>query len=254
MTRLMTTLGANSGIGLETVVGLAGASAEYHILLGTRSTENGEKALQQIKSAHGNSIKSSVSILQLDVTSRHSILAARDEIEKSYGKLDVLINNAAILITEPMDRLDLLRKTFETNVFGPWYLTEVLEPLLRKSATPVIINVSSDQGSVTRKLDPTNPYAKLPGEHYRASKSAMNMMAACQRTSYKEWGCRVCAFNPGFCVTNLTGEKGRQVRIDNGARPAKDAADALVEIILGKRDEDFEKNGMFDVDGGLLPW
>lgn len=94
----------------------------------------------------------------------------------------------------------------------------------------------------------------MPGEHYRDSKSALNMMAACQRYSYREWGCRVCAFNPGFCVTNLTGEKGRQMRIENGARPAKDAADALVAVVLGKRDADFEKNGMIDLDGGILPW
>jgi hypothetical protein len=59
-------------------------------------------------------------------------------------------------------------------------------------------------GSITKKLDPTNPGAAAPREQ-----AAFNMMAACQRYSYKEWGCNVCAFNPGFCFTNLTGEKGR---------------------------------------------
>ncbi len=216
--------------------------------------EKGSDALQNIRNTHAASLKSSISVLQLDVTSRESINAAKDAVEKTYGKLDILVNNAAVLIIEPMDRLELLRATFETNVFGPWVLTEVFEPLLKKSASPLIINISSDQGSITRKLDPTNPGAALPGEHYRASKAAFNMMAACQRYSYKAWGCKVCAFNPGFCVTNLTGEKGRPMRIERGARPAKEAADALVDIVIGKRDADFEKNGMFDVDGGLLPW
>ncbi|KAF7514746.1 hypothetical protein G7054_g15043 [Neopestalotiopsis clavispora] len=246
--------GANGGIGLETVVHLAQSSPSYHILLASRSVEKGDKALQEIKSAHGESLQSSVSVLKLDVTSRESVLAAKDEIESTHGRLDVLINNAGILLIQPMDILEKLRTTFETNVFGPWFLTETLEPLLKKSASPLVINVSSDQGSITRKLDPTNPGAKLPGEPYRASKSAFNMMSACQRYAYKEWGCRVCAFNPGFCVTNLTGEKGRQIRIDNGARPASDPARAMVIIIEGKRDKDFEENGMFDLDGGFLPW
>ena len=246
--------GANSGIGLETVASLAQSSADYHILLCARSLEKGSDALHEIKNIHAASLKSPIEVLQLDVTSRESIHATRDAVEKTYGKLDVLVNNAAILITQPMDRLELLRASFETNVFGPWILTEALEPLLKKSDSPLVINVSSEQGSVTRKLDPTNPHAAAPAEHYRASKAAFNMMSACQQYSYKEWGCKVCAFNPGFCVTNLTGEKGRQMRIERGARPAKDAADALVDIILGKRDADFEKNGMLHIDGGVLPW
>lgn len=216
--------------------------------------EKGSNALHQIKTTHAASLKSPISVLQLDVMSRESIHAAKDAVEETYGKLDVLVNNAAVLITQPMDRLDLLRATFETNVFGPWVLTEVFEPLLKKSASPLVINVSSAQGSITKKLDPTHPGAAAPAEHYRASKAAFNMMAACQRYSYKEWGCKVCAFNPGFCVTNLTGEKGRQMRIERGARPAKDAADALVDVVLGKRDADFEKNGMLHLDGGVLPW
>jgi NAD(P)-dependent dehydrogenase (short-subunit alcohol dehydrogenase family) len=246
--------GANGGIGLETVVSLAQVSSEYHILLCARSHEKGSNALQQIESTHGDSLKSTISVLQLDVTSRESILAAKDEVDKTYGKLDVLINNAGILLIDEMDILDKLRATFETNVFGPWYLTEVFEPLLKKSARPLIINVSSDQGSITRKLQPNNPGAALPGEPYRASKAALNMMSACQRYTYKEWGCRVCAFNPGFCVSNLTGVKGRQVRIERGARPAKDPADAMAKIRLGERDGDFEENGMMHLDGGFLPW
>jgi len=251
---LIILIGANSGIGLETVASLAQTSADYHILLCARSLQKGNSALDDIKSIHGDSVKSTISVLELDVTIQDSILAARDEVENTYGKLDILINNAAILIVQPMGKLELLRATFETNLFGPWLLTEAFEPLLRKSESPLIINVSSEQGSTTLKLDPTYAGAAVPGDHYRSSKAALNMMTACHRYWFKEWGCRVCAFNPGFCVTNLTGEKGREMRIAHGARPAKDAADALVDVILGKRDSDFEKNGMLDLDGGVLPW
>lgn len=84
-------------------------------------------------------------MLPLDVASRASILAAGREIERAHGRLDALVNNAAVLIVDPAaDRLELLRATFETNVFGPWCLTDVLEPLLRRSAAPVVVNVSSD--------------------------------------------------------------------------------------------------------------
>lgn len=133
-------------------------------------------------------------------------------------------------------------------------LTETLEPLLKKAAKPYVVYVSSSQGSVTRRLDPEEPHRMARGETYRMSKAALNMLAACHRYNYAEWGCRVAAFNPGFCVSNLTGEKGREMRIEWGARDAKEPALALVDVVAGKRDADIEKNGMVDVDGGILPW
>ncbi|KAH8897520.1 putative short chain dehydrogenase/reductase [Thozetella sp. PMI_491] len=246
--------GSNSGIGLETVVALAQASDNYHVLLCARSLEKGRDALRDIQSMYGDSLKGAISILQLDLTSRESIHAAKDEVEKTYGKLDVLVNNAAVILSPSMDLLERLRLTFETNLFGPYYLTQLLEPLLKKSATPLVVNVSSDLGSITLKLDPKTSNASTPGEPYRASKAALNMISACQRYSYKEWGCRVCSFNPGYCVSNLTGPKGREVRIATGAKPARFAADALTDIVQGKRDADFDKNGMMDAEGDLKPW
>lgn len=80
------------------------------------------------------------------------------------------------------------------------------------------------------------------------------MLAACHRYNYAEWGCKVLAFNPGWCVSNLTGEKGRKMRLKMGARDPKEPAEALVDIIQGGRDDDIAKNGMVDVDGGVLPW
>jgi NAD(P)-dependent dehydrogenase (short-subunit alcohol dehydrogenase family) len=85
-------------------------------------------------------------------------------------------------------------------------------------------------------------------------KAALNMLAACHKVNFAEWGCKVCAFNPGFCVTNLTGEAGRAMRIQYGARDPRDAADALVKVVTGKRDADIEKSGIVDLDGAVLPW
>ncbi|KAK9349992.1 hypothetical protein V1505DRAFT_380269 [Lipomyces doorenjongii] len=246
--------GASSGIGLESVIALAQKSPDFFILLGSRSVEKGKKTLDDIRSSHASSLKGSISLLPIDVTDQKSIVAAKEEVETKFGRLDVLINNAGVIVTRQTDTLTKLRETFETNVFGPVIVTETFEPLLKKSSNPRLIYTSSDQGSITNRLDPTYKWYKIRGDYYRMSKSALNMLAACHKVNFAEWGCKVCAFNPGFCLTYLTGEAGRAMRIQYGARDARDAADALVEVVTGKRDADIEKSGMVDLDGGVLPW
>lgn len=200
----------------------------------------------------------------------------------------MLINNAGIIAYGETDLLAGLRATFETNVFGTMLLTETLVPLLRKSSlsfpssssseseesttnqqqpsSPYIIYVSSSQGSVTTRLDPAYPHRHARAETYRMSKAALNMLAACHRYNFdpannvdddadkSKWGCKVVAFDPGFCVTNLTGARGREMREKHGARSPREPADALVEIVMGRRDADVEKNAMVTVDGGVIPW
>ncbi|KAI1410227.1 putative short chain dehydrogenase/reductase [Hypoxylon sp. FL1857] len=247
--------GANSGIGYEAVAGLAQASPDYHILLGSRSLEKGEKALKDIKSSCAGTLKSTcIAVIQLEVTDSKSIAAARDKVEAEFGRLDVLVNNAGIIVTDPCDTITNLRRTFETNTFGPMIITEVFEPLLKKSKSPRIVYVSSDQGSISLRLDMSYKSVHVRGDTYRMSKAALNMLAACTKYNTAEWGCKVCAYNPGFCVTNLTGKEGRAMRIKMGARPAKDGADALVDTILGNRDADIEKSGIISLDGGITPW
>lgn len=234
---------------------LAAASADFHILLGSRSVDKGEKAAKEIQQAGANSIKATISVLQIDVTDNESVQAAKKRIETDFGKLDVLLNNAGILVHNPdLDLLTSLRQSFETNVFAQMLLTELFEPLLKKSANPYVIYVSSEMGSITRRLDPEFPFRQIRGEPYRMSKAALNMLSACHRYNFAEWGCKVLAFNPGWCVSNLTGPKGREMRQKGGARDPKEPAKALTEIVLGKRDADIEKNGMVDIDGGVGPW
>lgn len=194
-------------------------------------------------------------MVQIDVTDEKSIQAVKEHVDTQFGKLDVLINNAGIIFYHEADLLTNLRSTFECNVFGTMLLTEKLEPLLKRShKPPYIVYVSSAQGSVTGRLDPTAEHRHVRGDTYRMSKAAMNMLAACHRYNFAEWGCKVLAFNPGLCVSNLTGEQGREMRVRLGARDPKDPAVALVDIVLGRRDDDIDKNGMVDLDGGILPW
>ncbi|KAI1329849.1 putative short chain dehydrogenase/reductase [Xylariaceae sp. FL0255] len=247
--------GGNGGIGYETVLALAAASPEHHILLASRSLEKGEKALQDINTALGDSSPhGTISVVKLDVTSQEDIAALKTHITETYGILDVLINNAGIIVYQDVPAITSMRQTFEANVFGPALVTEALEPLLKESKTPLLIYVSSSQGSITRRLDPTAEHRHVRGDHYRMSKSALNMLAACHRYNYAEWGCKVLAFCPGWCISNLTGEKGREMRKKGGARDPNEPANALVEIVLGKRDADIGKNGLVSVDGGVLPW
>ncbi|KAI5917482.1 putative short chain dehydrogenase/reductase [Camillea tinctor] len=166
-----------------------------------------------------------ISVIRVDITNKETINATKENINLKFGKLNVLINNAGIS-----------------------------HPLLRKSVNPYIIYISSALGSVTLRLDPDREHREIRSDTCRMSKSALNMLAACQRYNYAEWGCNVLAFNPGWCISNRTGESGREIRSKGGARSPKEPAIALVDIVLGKRDDDVEKNGMLDLDGGILPW
>ncbi|KAI1744420.1 putative short chain dehydrogenase/reductase [Xylaria scruposa] len=244
--------GANSGIGYEAVVALSNASANFHVFLGARSEEKGQAALKAIQSAA--SPKGSISVVQIDVTDEKSIQSAKEKVELQFGKLDVLINNAGIIAYQEPNLVKALRQSFDVNVLGQLMVTDTFEPLLKKSAKPYVIYVSSEQGSITQRLDPDFKFRELRGESYRVTKAALNMLAACHRYNFREWNCKVLAFNPGWCITNLTGEKGREMRAKGGARDPKEPALGLVDIVLGKRDADIAKNGMVDTDGGILPW
>jgi NAD(P)-dependent dehydrogenase (short-subunit alcohol dehydrogenase family) len=237
-------------------VALAQTSADFHIFLGARSEEKGKAALEQIQASNGSSLKGSISVAQIDVTKQETIIAAKEQVEQQFGKLDVLINNAGIIPYQESDVVKATRQSLEVNVLGQMMVTDTFEPLLKKSAKPYVVYVSSEQGSVTKRLDPEFKYRQLRGEAYRISKAALNMLSACHRYNFSEWEnkARVIAFNPGFCVSNLTGEKGREMRINMGARDPKEPALGLVDVVLGKRDDDIEQNGMIDTDGGLLPW
>ncbi|KAK0701452.1 hypothetical protein B0T21DRAFT_455866 [Apiosordaria backusii] len=200
--------GATSGIGLETTIALSKSSPSYHLLLGARNVEKGATALAKIQSEHGSALLSPIDVIHLDVTSAPTIESTASYLDSHFGRLDVLIQNAGIIVHHPCPTLENLRQTFETNVFGAKVLTEAMVPLLKKSTNPRVIYVSSEQGSITLRLDPEYKYKNTRGTEYKMSKAALNMLAACDRYEFREWGGKVTAFNPGWCVSNLTGEGG----------------------------------------------
>jgi NAD(P)-dependent dehydrogenase (short-subunit alcohol dehydrogenase family) len=154
--------GANKGIGLQIAKDLAAHG--FTVLVGSRNIERGETAAK--------SVGADARALELDVTDQASITAAAERIRNELGRLDVLVNNAAISHAEKPGRslaemaksgratvasLDEVRAVFETNVFGVIAVTQAMLPLLREAPAGRIVNVSSGRRFAYAELGPDEP-------------------------------------------------------------------------------------------------
>jgi hypothetical protein len=152
--------GANKGIGFETARQLG--VQDITILVGARNQARGEAAIQKLRAEKIEAV-----VVQLDVTNQASIDAAVAFIDQTYGRLDMLVNNAGISVREwstlPSQlSLEDLQKTFATNVFGVFAVTKAMLPLLRRSQAGRIVNLSSEMGSLCINSDADSSIAKLP--------------------------------------------------------------------------------------------
>jgi NAD(P)-dependent dehydrogenase (short-subunit alcohol dehydrogenase family) len=216
--------GANQGIGLQIATDLAANGVT--VLLASRNFERGAAAAQ--------TISGDVHPIQLDVTDPASIQAAVAQVEQQFGRLDILINNAAIsrangLESETMAdyiersratviSVDEVRTIWETNVFGVLSVTQAFLPLLRKSPAARIVNVSSSLGSLTLNAAP-NPYRGTFNPGYGASKSALNAITLAFAIDLEEEGIKVNAVTPGFTSTALNNYEGNET-VEQGAAEA----------------------------------
>jgi len=216
--------GANQGIGLQIATDLAANGVT--VLLASRNLERGAAAAQ--------TISGDVHPIQLDVTDPASIQAAVAQAEQQFGRLDILINNAAIsrangLESETMAdyikrsratviSVDEVRTIWETNVFGVLSVTQAFLPLLRKSPAARIVNVSSSLGSLTLNAAP-NPYRGTFNPGYGASKSALNAITLAFAIDLEEEGIKVNAVTPGFTSTALNNYEGNET-VEQGAAEA----------------------------------
>jgi NAD(P)-dependent dehydrogenase (short-subunit alcohol dehydrogenase family) len=228
--------GANKGLGFETARRLI---ADGHtVYLGSRDAERGRRSAEQLGAR----------AVQLDVTDDASVAAAVTAIEADGG-LDVLINNAGIeersdnnVVIGPADATaDLMRRTFETNVFGTVRVLHAFLPLLRRSPAPVVVNVSSGLASLTGVSNPGAPAYGYPGVAYPASKAAVNMITVQYAKAFP--GMRINAVEPGFTKTDLNGNTGVQT-VEQGAEIIVRMAQVGLEGPTG---------GFFDAEG-TLPW
>ncbi|KAK4539338.1 hypothetical protein LTR36_000769 [Oleoguttula mirabilis] len=217
--------GANQGIGLATATKLA-ADHGHHVIVGARSAEAGAKVAASLQS-EGHSASS----VQLDLGSDASIVAAAETIKQQFGRLDVLINNAGILIdgkTPDQPIRDLFTQTFATNVIGTACLTEAMLPLLRKSALPRVVFVSSRMGSLEQATNHDTPFFASDYKAYDASKAAVNMVALNYARILEDVGGRVNVACPGLVATGLTGY------VSYGATPQLGAQRIVELATVGK--------------------
>ena len=201
MTTITLISGANQGIGLATANRLA-KEYGHHVIIGSRDANAGAKVAASLR-AEGHA----ASNVQLDLSSDSSILVAAKIIEEKFGRLDVLINNAGILIDgkfPDQSPRDLFTQTFATNVIGTACLTEALLPLLRKSQLPRVILVSSRMGSLAQATIRDTPFFAIDYKAYDASKAALNMLALNYDRILEDVGARVNVACPGLVSTNLS--------------------------------------------------
>ena len=217
--------GANQGIGLQIAKDLVAHG--FTVLVGSRNLERGEAAAREVgPDAYA---------LQLDVTDQASITAAAERVGAECGRLDVLIQNAAISNTskQPGQSVEEFSKTtrpsvvslaemravWDTNVFGVLAIYQAMLPLLRATPGARIVNVSSGVGSLTTNSDPAFHYRAIFGPVYPASKTAMNALTVAMAIELEPEGIRVSAVSPGFTKTNLNGYAGTET-VEEGAREA----------------------------------
>lgn len=215
--------GANQGIGLQIAKDLVPHG--FTVLVGSRNFARGEAAAQEIGvDAHA---------IQLDVTDQTSISAAAARVRQEFGRLDVLVNNAAISNTTMQPGMTVeayaesarpsnislaeVRAIWETNVFGVLALYQALLPLLRAAPAARIVNVSSGVGSLSMNGDPNNPYRTIFGPGYSASKTALNAMTLAMAIELESTPIKVNAVSPGFIKTNLNNYGGTGT-VEEGAR------------------------------------
>ncbi len=220
--RIALVTGANQGVGFQVSKELAKAGVT--VLLGSRNLARGEAAAKELGAG--------VVPVQIDVTDAASIAALAERIRTEYGRLDLLVNNAAISNTtkgsqslEEYGRnskpstvsIDEVRAIWETNVFGQLAVYQAMLPLLRLSADARIVNVSSGVGSLATNADPAYGYRRMFGPGYSASKSALNAITLAMMIELEGTGIKVNLVSPGFTSTNLNGFEGTE-SLEDGSR------------------------------------
>ena len=235
--------GANKGIGLE----IARQLAQQGIvaLVGSRDETRGRKAAQTLQS-EGLDAR----FVALDVTSQASIDAVAAKIEADFGKLDILVNNAGIALEgssspalpSQLD-MELLRRTYETNVFGVFAVTKAMLPLIRKAEAGRIVNVSSGLGSLTQTSDPNWEYAFVIALAYTSSKSAVNAITVQFAKELRDTPIKINAADPGYTATDLNQNRGYRTVQQGATAPVR----------LATLPADGPTGGFFDEDGAV-PW
>ena len=212
--RIALVTGANRGIGLEVARQLARSGCM--VWLGARDSRHGAAAAAALQA------QGIVRFQALDVSSDESVAEAAEQIGKESGCLDILINNAGVALDSSVSpsrvAMNMIRSTFDVNVFGCIRVTQAFLPLLRRSTAGRIVMVSSDMGSHTHQTDPSFAYYQLNPMAYISSKAALNAVTIAFAKELEPEGIKVNSANPGFTATDLNGHRGI-FSVEQGATP-----------------------------------
>lgn len=205
--------GANKGLGREITRRLAAEGMTVY--LGARDENRGRTAAREL-SKDGADVR----FVLLDVTDEVQIDAAAKHIADESGRLDVLVNNAGIVVewgdTVPQVTADQVRRTYDVNVFGAIAVTRACLPLLRRSKAARVVNMSSPLGSLGLISDPDSLVASRGMLAYGSSKSALNSITLLYANALRQEGILVNAANPGYVATDLNGHRG-MLSVEQGA-------------------------------------
>ena len=240
-TKIALVTGANKGIGYEIAAGLGALG--WSVGVGSRDAERGQAAVAKLRAAGVDAFG-----VPLDVTDDAGVAAAADLLEERAGRLDALVNNAGVTGGRPQEptsvSLSTVRTAVETNVIGVIRVTNAMLPLLRRSASPRIVNMSSSVGSLTRQTASSDELATGPlSVAYAPSKTFLNAVTVQYAKELRDTNILINAACPGFVATDLNGFRGVRT-------PEQGAA---IAIKLATLPDGGPTGGFFD-DAGVVPW
>lgn len=236
--------GANKGIGFATAQKLA--EHGITVLLGSRDEANGKASAEKLQQ-----LGLDVHYISIDMEERETFSIAAEYIERVYGKLDILINNAGIQIesevwqtnTTESVPMEVLRKTFEVNFFGMVDLTQQMIPLLMKSEAGRIVNLTSILASLQYHATPGSNTYNTKTFAYNTSKTAVNSFTIHLAHALKDTKIKVNAAHPGWVKTEMGG-KGAYLSLEEGA------STSVYLALIG----DEGPNGSYMHNNTILPW
>ena len=235
--------GANRGIGFETAKKLA--ELDITVILGSRDLSKGKKAVSEL-SSYGFDLD----LVQYDASDFEAPQKIYDYIAKKYKKLDILINNAGVLLSgnlfvtnsSTISENDV-KDTFQTNLFSVISLTQKLLPLIKKSDAGRIVNVSTILSSLTLHSAKNSPIAPAKEFAYNASKTALNAFTIHLAIELKDTKIKVNSGHPGWVKTELGGP--------NAPMNVEDSYKTSVQ--LATLSEDGPTGGLYHEDE-IIPW